>query len=92
MTRICFYKLFLINENKNTEYLNNDYANVVKFMKALSNSRHNRQKTQKRAERQKNLVFQKYQYKMQTSINLYKQNNDGTQIMREIQFRSCFKF
>ena len=36
MTRICFYKLFLINENKNTEYFNNDYANVIKIMKIIS--------------------------------------------------------
>ena len=63
MTRICFYKLFLINEcmnhnqfsitwypsaqNKNTEYLNNNYANVIKFIKIISNSTYNRQKTQK---------------------------------------------
>ena len=56
---ICFYKLFLINENKNTEYLNSDYANVIKFMKIISNSTHNKQKTQKRAERQKRTSFPK---------------------------------
>ena len=33
MTRICFYKLFLINDSKNTEYL---IPNVLtKFMKML---------------------------------------------------------
>ena len=47
--------------NKNTEYLNNDYANVIKFMKITSNSTHSMQKTQKIAERQKKLVFQKNQ-------------------------------
>ena len=45
---ICSYKLFLISENKNTEYLTNkgnDHANVVKFMKITSISMQNRQKT-----------------------------------------------
>ena len=42
---ICFYKLFLINKIKNTEYLNNDYTNIIKFTK-ISTSTHNRQKTQ----------------------------------------------
>ena len=39
MTPICFYKLFLISENKNTYtyYINNDRANVIKFMKIPSN-------------------------------------------------------
>ena len=60
MTRICFYKLFLINKNKNTEYLNNDYANIIKFEDYIKFER-NRQKTQKRAERQKKLVFQNNQ-------------------------------
>ena len=50
---ICFYKLFLINENKNTEYLNNDYANVITLWKITSISTHNRQKTQKNATTQK---------------------------------------
>ena len=30
---IYFYKLFLINKIKNTQYLNNDYTNVIKFTK-----------------------------------------------------------
>ena len=42
-----------------TQYWNNDYANVLKFMKIIWNSTHNRQKTQKRTEWQKKLVFQK---------------------------------
>ena len=55
MTRIYFYKLFLINKNKNTEYMImlDDYPNVIKFMKIISNSTHNRQKTQKGVKRQK---------------------------------------
>ena len=60
MTRICFYKLFLINVNKNTEYLNNDYANVIKFMKITSNSTNSIQKT-KKSRKTKKLVFQKSQ-------------------------------
>ena len=60
MTRICFYKLFLINVNKNTEYLNNDYANVIKFMKITSNSTNSMQKT-KKSRKTKKLVFQKNQ-------------------------------
>ena len=28
---------------------------------------------------------------MQTYINLFKQNNDHTRIMRQVQFRSSFK-
>ena len=53
---ICFYKLFLINESKNTEYLNHAYTNFIRFMKI----RHNRQKTQKSV-KDKKLVFQKNQ-------------------------------
>ena len=65
---ICFYKLFLINENKNTEYLNNDYANVMTLWKITSISTHNRQKYEirnitdrkhKKAQQPKKLVFQK---------------------------------
>ena len=39
---ICFYKLFLISENKNrvpdTYYINNGYPNVIKFMEITKNS------------------------------------------------------
>ena len=55
MTRISFYKLFLIDENKNivtdSFYKNNDYANVIKFMKIISSSTQNRQERQKSTER-----------------------------------------
>ena len=55
MTRISFYKLFLIDENKNivtdSFYKNNDYANVIKFMKVISSSTQNRQERQKSTER-----------------------------------------
>ena len=55
MTRISFYKLFLIDENKNividSYYKNNDYANVIKFMKIISSSTQNRQERQKSTER-----------------------------------------
>ena len=55
MTRISFYKLFLIDENKNividSYYKNNDYANVIKFMKIISSSTQNRQERQKITER-----------------------------------------
>ena len=54
MMYICFHKLFLIIENKNTEYLNNDHTSAAKFMKVTLNSTHNSQKTQKSSERQKN--------------------------------------
>ena len=63
MTRICFYKFFLISRNKNPVYListiqtNNDYTNVIKFNKITWNSTQNRQKTQK-AQKYK-IVFQK---------------------------------
>ena len=47
MTRIYFYKLFLINKIKNTEYLNNDYTNVTKFTKIqhITGRKHKRRKT-----------------------------------------------
>ena len=55
MTCISFYKLFLIDENKNividSHYKNNDYANVIKFMKIISSSTQNRQERQKSTER-----------------------------------------
>ena len=55
MTRISFYKLFLIDENKNividSYYKNNDHANVIKFMKIISSSTQNRQERQKSTER-----------------------------------------
>ena len=50
MTCTCFCKLFLISENENTEYqtpINNNYANLMKFMKITLNSTQDRQKTQK---------------------------------------------
>ena len=46
MTHFCFYKLFLVTENKNTEYLtpytNNDYTNVIDYIKITSNLTQNR--------------------------------------------------
>ena len=38
-------------------FINNDYANVIKFMKITLNSTQNRQKT-KKAQKDKKLVFQ----------------------------------
>ena len=54
MMEYLVYKSILITENKNREYLNNDHKNVTKFMKITSNLTHNRQRTQKGTERQKN--------------------------------------
>ena len=45
MTRICFYKLFLISENKTQSFWQfpyNDHRNVIKFMKITSNSTQSR--------------------------------------------------
>ena len=44
---IYFYKLFLINKIKNTEYLNSDYTNVIKFTKIqhITGRKHKRRKT-----------------------------------------------
>ena len=66
--------MFQTSENKNTErvldtyYVNNDYANVKKFMKLASNSTLNRLKTQK-AQIDKKTSFPK---KSVENANFYK--------------------
>ena len=66
--------MFQTSENKNTErvldtyYVNNDYANVKKFMKLASNSTSNRLKTQK-AQIDKKTSFPK---KSVENANFYK--------------------
>ena len=62
--------MFLINENKNTQYLNNDYADVTKFTKIISNSSHNRQKTQNKSRKTKKTSFPKK--KRVENADLYK--------------------
>ena len=53
--RYRFYKLLLINENKNKEYLNNDYTHVTKFMKI----RHITGRKHKKAQKDKRTTFPK---------------------------------
>ena len=73
-----------------TYYINIDYANVLKFMKIISNSTQNRQKTQN-ALKNKTLFFQKNRWKKQTYWTSIEQSNDNTQVMHRIQFFSSFK-
>ena len=82
---ICFYKLFLINKIKNTGYPNNDYTNVIKFVKIrhITDKKHKRRKTKN--------SFPKKSVENPPCITRIEQNNDLIRIMHEIKFRSSFK-
>ena len=89
-TRICFNKLFQIRGNKTQ-----GTWHLLLCKKNLCNVKKNWQnrtgRKRKKLRKTKNLDFQKNWWKMQTSINCIKQNNDQARIMRKIQFRSSFK-
>ena len=72
-------------ENKlKSTFLNNDNTYIKVLIQNI------RCKTKNRKHRSEKVVFQKNRQKIQTDINLFELNNDHTQIIRKIQFRSSF--